>query len=76
VPVEKFATLEDAEKALYRRPFGDDGPERIRRLWHRQGRLAPRRFPPGVRKYRTFEEADADRLRWLRKENSTQSSEP
>jgi hypothetical protein len=37
---------------------------RIARLWERSGRLSPRRFPKGVIKYRSLEEAQADRERW------------
>ena len=66
MPVQKFRTLEEAERALWTEPAGATLIERIRRVWHRSTILAGRSFPTGVRKYRTLEEAEADRQRWLR----------
>lgn len=65
MPVQKFRTFEDAERALWTLPFGAEGPQRIRRLWHRAAVLSNRRYPTGVRKYLTLEDAEADRERWL-----------
>ncbi len=66
MPVEKFRTLEEAERALRCRPAGRDLARRVAELWHRAGLLAGRRYPSGVRKYPTLDEAEADRLRWGR----------
>jgi len=64
MPVEKFRTLQEAERALQSRPGADDLVERVRAVWHRTGRLARRRYPVGVRKYLTMEEAEEDRRGW------------
>ncbi|NOZ79229.1 MAG: hypothetical protein GXP48_08660 [Acidobacteria bacterium] len=64
MPVEKFRTLEEAERALQSRPGTDGLAERVRAVWRRAGRFAGRRYPAGVRKYVTLEEAEEDRQRW------------
>ncbi len=65
MPVKKYRTLEEAERALWTLPFGEGGPRRIRQLWHRLAVLANRRYPTGVRKYASLEDAEIDRRRWL-----------
>lgn len=64
--VQKFRSVEDMPPAhLVERPGLDLG-DRIRAMWRRSALLFPRQFPKGVRKYRTLEEADADREAMLR----------
>lgn len=59
--VQKFRSVEDMPQAhLIERPDLDLS-DRIRSMWRRSALLFPRQFPKGVRKYRTLEEADADR---------------
>ncbi len=67
MPVEKFPSLEEAERALQCRPAGEDLARRVAAVWHRAGLFAGRRYPSGVRKYLTLDEAEADRLRWSRR---------
>ncbi len=38
---------------------------RVGKLWERSARLNPRRFTPGVFKYRTIEDAQKERESWL-----------
>ncbi len=56
MPFRKLRSLAEAEKALW---YSKDDPRlisAIRSLWDFSFRLAPRHFPPGVRKFRTIEE--------------------
>jgi len=63
MPVTKFRTFDDAERALWL-TCGDPAlPRRIRALWSRRV-PAPLPGPRGVLKYRSIEEANADRDRW------------
>jgi len=65
MPVQKFRDLGEARRALACDPDDPRLPDRIRQLWSFSRRLtAPPPAPRGVRKYRSVEEADADRRRW------------
>jgi len=66
MPVEKFRTLDEAERAFWSRGEPEGLAGRIRVVWRRAARLAGRRYPAGVRKYVTLEEAEEDRRRWSR----------
>lgn len=64
MPVRKFRSVEDMNQPVWRTP-GDPALYRaIERLWAMGSRLRPRRFPPGVRKFRSIEEMDAATPRW------------
>ena len=67
MPVEKFRTFDEASLALVRRgdSRGDDAalPARIAALWSMSAALAAPLACRGVRKFRTSEEASADRDR-------------
>ncbi len=70
MPVLKFRSVEGFDE--HRRDLWCETPDdkwfhRIASLWRRSAHLNPRRFTPGVRKYRTVKEAQADRERWLQK---------
>ncbi len=65
MPVERFRTLEEAERALQSRSGALDLFKRIRTHWHRVGTFAGRRYPSGVRLYASLEDAEVDRLRWI-----------
>lgn len=67
MPVKKFRSVEEMDAA--QSDLWCDRPDascfrRIARLWERSAKISPRRFPKGVIKYRTLEEAQADRERW------------
>jgi hypothetical protein len=67
MPVRKFRSIEemdDARHELWCEP-GEECFRRIARLWKRSARINPRKFPKGVFKYRSIEEAQADRERLL-----------
>jgi len=67
MPVQKFRTLEGWQAAKREQWLQCDDPRlvpRIRQHWQRWSRLVPLGVTPGVRKYRSIEEAEADRDRW------------
>jgi hypothetical protein len=64
--VEKFRTFEEASLALARRRGSDEGTQlaaRVSALWAMSAALAAPLECRGVRKFRSIEEADADRVR-------------
>lgn len=66
MPVRKFRSVADMPEAAFRDP---DDPDNIRlacRLSDLAFRLHPRRFPRGVHRYRSIEEAHLARARWER----------
>ncbi len=68
MPVRKFRSIEEMDAAsrdLWSDRLDEAYLERLRRLWRRSAHLSPRIFPKGVIKYRSLEEAQADRDRWL-----------
>ena len=63
MPIRKFRTLQDMEDSLWREP----GPELWRAIdavWSFAAETCPRRFPPGVYRHRTLEEAQRQRDLW------------
>ena len=67
MPVQKFRTIEEWQAAKQEQWLDCDDPrlaQRIRDHWQRWSRLVPLGVPAGVRKYRTSDEAEADRDRW------------
>ena len=64
MPVRKYRSLEAAEESLWRDPDEPGLLAAIRRVWAFSMRLAPRRFPPGVYKYRSIEDANQQREEW------------
>jgi len=64
MPVQRFRSFEEAREALW----GDPGdPEYLRQiswLWAFADRLYPRRFPRGVYRYTSIEEANRQREAW------------
>ena len=68
MPLRKFRSVEEMDEL--RRELWCDEPDaeyfgRVGELWELSSRLNPRQFPSGVFKYRSLEEAQADRDRLL-----------
>ena len=61
MPVQKFKTFEDAEKALWNLNPDEKYFERIAELWEFANELNPINYPPGVFKFKTLEEANKHR---------------
>ena len=61
MPVYKYKTFEEAERALWN--FHPDAAyyERVRELWKFADQLMPIKYPRGIFKFRTFEEANRHR---------------
>jgi hypothetical protein len=62
MPVTRFRTFRDARLAQWMAPDDPRLPDRIRRWWRISARLLPTRPFRGVQRFRTLEEADAERV--------------
>ena len=65
MPVRRFRSLDDARRALWIAPDDPALAARIRNLWRFSARLVDRRIPRGLRRFRSIEEANAERERWI-----------
>ena len=65
MPVRRFRDLDEARRALWVAPGDPALADRIRRLWRFSARLAALSAPRGLHRFRTIEEANADRERWV-----------
>ena len=68
MPVQKYRSVADMPDVALKHEAGDPAiPRRIRYLWRLSDALLGKVgtcIPRGVRKYRSIEEAQADRERW------------
>lgn len=64
MPVKKFRRVEEMEGNVWREPGSPDLLRAIRSLWKFSARIFPRRFPPGVYRHRSIEEAKHQRELW------------
>lgn len=64
MPVRKFRSLQDTEDALWREPGDPTLWRAMASVWEFSARTCPRRFPPGVHKHRSIEDAQALREQW------------
>ena len=64
MPVQKFRTLDEATRALWTHSDDPRLPSHVRGLMAFSRRLAIVHAPPGVRRFRTMEEANAERKAW------------
>ena len=60
MPVYKFRSFEEAREALWVDEVDDACLKRIADLWAMSEALSPKRYKPGVYRYRSIEEAQAD----------------
>jgi hypothetical protein len=63
---QRFKSFDEARRALWVAPGDPALGSRIRSLWAFSARLAPGAMPRGVRRFRTLEEAQAEREHWER----------
>jgi hypothetical protein len=65
VPVYKFRTLKEASVALWASPDDPRLPGRIRNWWRSCATRMLTHSPRGLRKFRSIEEAEAERKTWV-----------
>ena len=63
MPVRKFRSLQEMEDSLWR-PNNDSLWQAIARVWNFAERVSQNRFPPGIYKHRSIEEAQQLRDDW------------
>ena len=66
MPIKKLSSLADAEDACWCEPNSAELWRRIAAVWSFSRRVAPQRFPPGVHKSRSIEEANRRVQDWER----------
>ena len=64
MPIRKFRDVSEMEDTLWYSRGDPALPPAIARVWDFAARVCPLQFPRGVHKYRSVEEADAERERW------------
>lgn len=66
MPVRKFRDVSEMEGNTWREPGDPELFRAIRATWEFARRTLQPRFPPGVYKHRSIEEAEAQREKWAR----------
>lgn len=64
MPLQRFRSLEEAERALWLDSGDPTILARIGALWRLARQLAPHTVPAGVRRFRNIDEAQAERAAW------------
>jgi hypothetical protein len=65
MPIQRFRDFDEARRALWLPADDPTLHRRIRGLWEFWRRLSRSSMPRGVRRFRTIEEANADRDQWV-----------
>jgi hypothetical protein len=65
MPVEKFKSLKAAEEALWNFNPDETYYKNLNEFFKLAAALHPFKCPHGIFKYKTFEEADADKQKWF-----------
>ena len=64
MPVYKYKTFEEAERALWNFNLDEAYFSRVAELWEFANTLCPITYPKGIFKYRSIEEANRQRYEW------------
>lgn len=64
MPVQKFRSYQDLGRPFWPGIPSSDYFTALAQLWDFAGKSNPARWPRGVFKYRSIEEANLDRARW------------
>jgi hypothetical protein len=64
MPVRKFRSVEDMERAKWRAPGDPELFRAIATVWEFGRRSGKRRFPPGVYRHRSIADLNAQTERW------------
>lgn len=75
MPIDKFRSFEDAREALEERADDPGFLHQVRWLWALSERLWRAPIPPGIRRYRTLDEAQRDREDWEKRGGTPGPSE-
>lgn len=59
MPVYKFRDVAETSRTVWRTPGDPELYASIAALWARAARLSPRRFAPGVRRFRSIDDLEA-----------------
>ena len=65
MPVRKFRSVEEMNQPNWRLPADPMLYRAMAGVWELARRTNPRRFPPGVYKYRSIEEMNRAQEQWL-----------
>jgi len=65
MPVQKFRSIADMPDPPRRQPGDPALYKAIATVWESSRRANPRRFPPGVYKFRSIEEMNRAQEQWL-----------
>jgi hypothetical protein len=63
--IQKFSSFEEAETALYCLEPDQAYFERVANLWNLVDHLCPRKYPRGIFRYRSIDEANRQAEEWL-----------
>jgi len=63
MPIKKFRDVSEMKATAYR-PESNELVAATRYIWSLAERICPLRFPPGVYKHRSIEDAEALRKQW------------
>jgi hypothetical protein len=66
MPIRKLRALPDDDDSLWLAPDDPRLWPTIAEVWSLAARLCPPRFPPGVHKHRSIEDANRETLEWER----------
>jgi len=64
MPIRKFRDISEMEGNTWREPGSPELFRAIRSIWDFSSRTLKRRFPPGVYKHRSIEDAQKLREKW------------
>jgi hypothetical protein len=65
MPIQKFKTFEEAQRALWCFNPDENYYRNVRELFKLGDRLCPPDFPRGIFKYKTIEEANKQKDEWI-----------
>ena len=64
MPVFKYKTFEEAERALWNFHPDESYFRKVAELWDFADKLSPIRYPKGIFKFKSIEEANKQREQW------------
>ncbi|MGA7613545.1 MAG: hypothetical protein WBX15_00050 [Thermoanaerobaculia bacterium] len=66
MPIRKFRSVDEMNRPHWRQPGSPELARAIERVWDFGQRTSRLRFPPGVYRYRSIEEMNAQQEPWRR----------